>query len=1320
MNNREDMGIFYGTAAAIGEAKYWGRPMNDWDEQDPNDKNDATKQIASYLRDVADYTDGKTNWGILTNGKLWRLFQRRADYTVENCLEVDLEAILREEDLEAFKYFYVLFSRESFVLQPTESVHWIQSLVEQSEEYSSGITDHLKELIFEEVFDTLVQGFVRFRRNSLHISVDQETPDTKRAIYQGCLTLLYRLLFLLNAESRELLPMRNPGYRQRSLRALMERIHQERAEQYDPDHDLSGWQHLERLFAMMDDGASSFDLPRYNGGLFHRPSKTSLLQGLTDEEIGPWFLENHKLADPFLYDAIQKLTFDPNIDTPGSRAFIDYSSLGVRHLGEIYEGLLEFKVEIAEDEPVCAVGSRKKPHWKKQSEVTDEDTVHFTKQIGEAYITNDKGERKATGSYYTPHYIVQYIVEHTVGEQLKRFEKEKCWYDDITGSEPDFRTLYAEIAEEEADEEKQRLDTLWGACKSDGERRTFLLGHLDREWGKHRFDLATRALNLKVLDPAMGSSHFLVHIVDVISESIATYLNQYTDSPVSKELEALRGVILQNVQKQGVKINQEKLSDVNLIKRMVMKRCVYGVDLNPMAGELAKLSLWLASFTVGAPLSFLDHHLRCGNSLIGTTVSEVRSALEGEKKETHTKLSLLTSQFTGLMRAVELMQEVGELSDATIGEVEESQARYGRAIGELAPFKALLDVWLSEHFRNKGAQEAIKQRAAIVEAAIKHVLGRSQVFDSNRQITLGIVTKAFRLAGSKHFFHWELGFPEVWYEGGKQRANPGFDAVIGNPPYQFGEQIPSSLRAISPHYELAVGQYDTYWLFFERIGELLLRTGGAHGFIVPDALLARDETAVVRRYLNQFRLLSLAHVGPVFDDPDVSAAVVAWQKTERGETAVRIGRRVDNQVNIKEIVPQGVFLHTPNSRWLVDLPGGSLRILHKLLETCIPLRKLVRISRGEELGARDLLPLTSKCVPILRGEDVFALGSCNPRVGIRKSDIHKGMAIYMGPKLVFVKTGSSIVCTVDSDGFVTLQSVYNLQPNDKVSPYFLAAILKSRLLTWFARRVFTDYKKVFPQFNQSTVGSLPTRPIFFTTPIEERANHVLILRGLYKRSSIRDLLENVAHCVPKDRDGMLLVLTTSLSAKRASQQGLQAKDTESNWALDSPESPSGYDRTGSPVEKSDVVHDFLEFLAKEIIDLSSKRCCIVSRFWTDLEGLFDAQTCARMRKGRQEKTIANRAKECRLFVSADSTQVRRLEDALAWSEVAFKSFTKLLAGRIFNLSNLLDVYRKYATEYKGLIERREATDRLIDQIVYRLYGLTDEEIRIVEEAKRVM
>jgi type II restriction/modification system DNA methylase subunit YeeA len=84
----------------------------------------------------------------------------------------------------------------------------------------------------------------------------------------------------------------------------------------------------------------------------------------------------------------------------------------------------------------------------------------------------------------------------------------------------------------------------------------------------------------------------------------------------------LRNEILEQISRQGVKIDESKLTEVNLIKRMVMKRCIYGVDLNEMAVELAKLSLWLDSFTLGAPLSFLDHHLKCGNSLIGTNVGD--------------------------------------------------------------------------------------------------------------------------------------------------------------------------------------------------------------------------------------------------------------------------------------------------------------------------------------------------------------------------------------------------------------------------------------------------------------------------------------------------------------------------------------------------------------------------------------------------------------------------------------------------------------------------------------------------------------------------
>ena len=103
------------------------------------------------------------------------------------------------------------------------------------------------------------------------------------------------------------------------------------------------------------------------------------------------------------------------------------------------------------------------------------------------------------------------------------------------------------------------------------------------------------------------------------------FLNGFPWNPVVYQLRETRETILQELDEQGVTIDAAKLTDVNLLKRHVLKRCIYGVDLNPMAVELAKVSLWLDSFTLGAPLSFLDHHLQCGNSLIGVGVEEVRS-----------------------------------------------------------------------------------------------------------------------------------------------------------------------------------------------------------------------------------------------------------------------------------------------------------------------------------------------------------------------------------------------------------------------------------------------------------------------------------------------------------------------------------------------------------------------------------------------------------------------------------------------------------------------------------------------------------------------
>ena len=137
---------------------------------------------------------------------------------------------------------------------------------------------------------------------------------------------------------------------------------------------------------------------------------------------------------------------------------------------------------------------------------------------------------------------------------------------------------------------------------------------------------------VRVLDPAMGSGHFLVEAVDFITDRMLDFLNGFPWNPVQAELKQTRETILEEMEKQGVTIDPGRLTDVALMKRHVLKRCIYGVDLNPMAVELAKVSLWLDCFTLGAPLSFLDHHLKCGNSLIGVTVKEVQKQLSQRKK----------------------------------------------------------------------------------------------------------------------------------------------------------------------------------------------------------------------------------------------------------------------------------------------------------------------------------------------------------------------------------------------------------------------------------------------------------------------------------------------------------------------------------------------------------------------------------------------------------------------------------------------------------------------------------------------------------------
>ena len=227
-----------------------------------------------------------------------------------------------------------------------------------------------------------------------------------------------------------------------------------------------------------------------------------------------------------------------------------------------------------------------------------------------------------------------------------------------------------------------------------------------------------------------------------------------------------------------------------LLKRAVLKRCVYGVDLNAMAVELAKVSLWLDAFTLGAPLSFLDHHLKRGNSLIGARVKEVSEAWSRPGKQ----LSLLAqSKFAGVMLATDLMRQVSYLSDNTAEQLASSRQAFRSAADHLAPYKRMLDVYTSRWFGNPPHKSGFDPVLEFLGRADVEPWLQDPATPLPEQDYMGVAkigATALAAAKEKCFFHWELEFPEVFFApstpGGQDvelREGGGFDAVVGNPPY---------------------------------------------------------------------------------------------------------------------------------------------------------------------------------------------------------------------------------------------------------------------------------------------------------------------------------------------------------------------------------------------------------------------------------------------------------------------------------------------------------------------------------------------------------
>jgi Eco57I restriction-modification methylase/N-6 DNA Methylase len=616
----------YERAVAVADAKRFDRPL---DRRAPAAglSEDPMAQIINYLSIT------RRPWAILTNGRLWRLYSSQADLVSGACYEVDLVGLLRAGTPEAFHYFAAFFSATAFA-PDGQGISFLDRVLSESQANAVEVGDALERQVFSAV-PLIAEGL---------LGEEPRTEESLARAFDNSLVLLYRLLFGLYAEARELLPVENPHYREYSLRKHKERVAHDRDRGRvfsSASDDL--YNDLRALFRIVDRGDRRLGVGEYNGGLF-------------SAERHPYF-KDRSVPDELLAPALDRL-----YRVHG--AFVDYRGLSVRHLGTIYERLLDYRLEDREGSLVLAPTSG----------------------------------RRETGSYFTPEHIVDRIVERTLDPVLERRSRELA---------------------EQGLRGKEALESFLG---------------------------------IRVLDPAMGSGHFLV--------STAGYMAQYiaTDPSYGGELSMAE------------------------IQRMVAERCIYGVDLNPMAAELAQLSLWLTTVQQDEPLAFLNN-LRVGNSLVGAELAE-------------------------------LMEDAGDVFTD----------RLARDIDGI--LERLADIRRAE--TRRGADVHKKERLAAVVEGLREPLERHA--DEH-------LAPAFS-DGTDRFFHWELEFPEVFLGAdGRLRLDGGFDAVVSNPPYiriqALGRELADYCRR---RYGTASGSFDTYVPFIERSVSLLNRQGRL-GFIVPNKFL---------------------------------------------------------------------------------------------------------------------------------------------------------------------------------------------------------------------------------------------------------------------------------------------------------------------------------------------------------------------------------------------------------------------------------------------------------------------------------------------------
>ncbi len=787
--------------------------------------------------------------GLLTNGEQWMLVNAPNGATSGN---ISWYARLWFQEPKTLQAFSSLLGVRRFFGPASDT---LPALLDESLNCSEEVTDTLGDQVRTAV-EVLIQGLDKADEDRNRALLRDVAPSE---LYEAGLTVMMRLVFLLCAEERGLLLLGTETYDLHYAVSTLRGQLAEEADKHGPEilerrHDA--WARLLAVFRAVYAGIEhpEMRLPALGGSLFN-PDQYPFLEGREKgtrwKECNPTPLPIDNRTVLLLLTSLQVL------EQPGGAILLSYRALDVEQIGHIYEGLLEHTAIRATDITLGLTGSAKAKNpniglaeleslaldsEKKLFDRLKDVTGRSPAAIKNAYqrtpdpnllakISAVCGGRAELAERIAPYANLlrmdaweQPLIYHknafmvTMG--LDRRE---------SGTHYTPKVLTEKIV-------KTTLEPVVYIGPAEGKPRS--------EW---ILKTPAELLNLKICDPAMGSGAFLVQVCRYLAErlfeawEIAEKDGNFIDN---------NGVVCNAIC--GEALSKAVDDRMNMARQLIAEKCLYGVDINPLAVELAKLSIWLVTISKGRPFGFLDHNLKSGDSLLG--IHDLNQLRELKMKPDGKGYGLLFGQSIGsaVDEAIQLREQIRNTAIRDIIDVEHMAEINVHAQRRISGVKLFADLFIGEVFSFSGKANKLQDRLDTLSTEVDNALNGDG--ETQRRIRIEAQKKLnIDLPPGKPYrkpFHWALEFPEVFQAG-------GFDAICGNPPFSGGQHLTGSLGTAYRNYLVnhladgTKGSADLVSYFYLNAFDLL-KDSGIFGLIACNTIAEGDTRQVgLERLLKQ-------------------------------------------------------------------------------------------------------------------------------------------------------------------------------------------------------------------------------------------------------------------------------------------------------------------------------------------------------------------------------------------------------------------------------------------------------------------------------------